>query len=139
MMRLEPWNPFGDEDTRYNVVDNPKAAEQLWVYSRALLIDGRPIAVMLIQPRWTGVGYAVVLPSLESLTEHGLSLHKATLKVLEYAETTLSMRRIEASVRVGYEAGVRWIEALGFEREGLMRNYGPGAKGDFWLYARITA
>ena len=44
-------------------------------------------------------------------------------------------RRIEAEVAVGHDEGLRWIEMLGFEREGLMRAYWGGK--DFYLYARV--
>lgn len=44
-------------------------------------------------------------------------------------------RRIEAEVAVGHEEGRRWMEMLGFEREGRMRAYWGGK--DFDLYARV--
>lgn len=44
--------------------------------------------------------------------------------------------RIEASTPVGLEAGGRWLERLGFQREGRARRYGPAGE-DYWLYARV--
>ena len=44
--------------------------------------------------------------------------------------------RIEAVVRADFPAGRRWVEALGFACEGLMRAYGPD-RSDCYLYARV--
>jgi len=43
--------------------------------------------------------------------------------------------RVEAEIAVEHEKAVRWIEALGFQREGLMRTYWHGK--DFYLYSRV--
>ncbi len=48
---------------------------------------------------------------------------------------TCPTRRIEAEVAVDHEEGRRWVEMLGFEREGTMRAYWGNA--DFHLYARV--
>jgi len=45
------------------------------------------------------------------------------------------LRRIEAEVACEHEQGRRWVEMLGFEREGRMRSYWAGK--DFDLYARV--
>ncbi len=31
-----------------------------------------------------------------------------------------------------------WAESFGFELEGELKNFGPGAKGDFWLFGRVN-
>jgi RimJ/RimL family protein N-acetyltransferase len=76
--------------------------------------------------------------SREAVTRYGLSMTRATKGALRYAETGLGMRRIEAAVNVGDGAAIRWIEALGFDFEGVMRRFGPGAQGDYALYARLS-
>lgn len=45
------------------------------------------------------------------------------------------LQRVEAEIAVEHEQAVRWIELLGFEREGVMRAYWQGK--DFYLYARV--
>jgi len=44
--------------------------------------------------------------------------------------------RLELQVRRGFEAGVRFAEMLGFERECIMRKYSCGQ--DAYLYARVA-
>lgn len=47
------------------------------------------------------------------------------------------LRRLEATSAVQFAAGCRWLELLGFAREGVMRRYGlDGA--DHILYARCA-
>lgn len=44
--------------------------------------------------------------------------------------------RLYTMVRVDFDAGHRWAAMLGFEREGVMRRWGPAAV-DHAIYARI--
>jgi hypothetical protein len=59
-------------------------------------------------------------------------IHAAVERFLDVAP----FRRIEASVDVGFIEGMRWMEMLGFEYEGLMVAYRPDG-ADMLLYARI--
>lgn len=45
--------------------------------------------------------------------------------------------RIEATVRTGFPAGMRWLKALGFKRRCFLRAYDP-ARGHAWLFERVT-
>ena len=58
-------------------------------------------------------------------------IHRAVLRGLSAAP----FRRIEAHVEASHAEGHRWIAALGFELEGVMRNFWNGR--DFALYSRI--
>ena len=49
---------------------------------------------------------------------------------------TTDMRRLETQVFIDWPPGPRWVELLGFEREGLMRRYTPDNR-DAWLYAKV--
>ncbi len=58
-------------------------------------------------------------------------------RVVERALAMHQFRRIETFVVEGFDAGVRWVEMLGFEREGLMRAYLEDGQ-NAWLYARVN-
>ena len=45
------------------------------------------------------------------------------------------LQRVQATVLKENKKAIKWIEFLGFEREGLMRKY---VGGDHYLYARVT-
>ena len=59
-------------------------------------------------------------------------IHRGVRRFLEIAD----YRRIEAVVDVEHEKAIRWIEVLGFEREGVMRKYTENGR-DVYLYARL--
>jgi hypothetical protein len=62
-----------------------------------------------------------------------MAIHREVKKFLY----SLNMRRIEASVRVGFESGERWVKALGFKMEApIMKAYTPGGE-DCSLYALV--
>jgi RimJ/RimL family protein N-acetyltransferase len=61
-----------------------------------------------------------------------LFLHRATRRFIDLEP----LRRLEASVEVGFPAGERWLELLGFEHEGPLRAFGANGE-DHVRYARI--
>lgn len=65
---------------------------------------------------------------------HMVGIHKAVAGFLAGAK----WRRIEATVDVGFEAGMRWMAMLGFKQETPepMRGYRPDG-GDCYLFSRV--
>lgn len=63
---------------------------------------------------------------------HPFALHRAVKRFL----STLEYRRVEASCESTFGRGCRWLEALGFVREGTMRAFAPDGS-DHELYARV--
>ena len=65
---------------------------------------------------------------------HMVGIHKAVAGFLAGAK----WRRIEATVDVGFNAGMRWMALLGFKQETTepMRAYRPDG-GDCYLFARV--
>lgn len=51
-------------------------------------------------------------------------------------DTHPKWQRIQAAVRKDFDKGTRLIEFLGFEKEGLMRKFGPD-KSDYYRYAVV--
>lgn len=84
-----------------------------------------------VVPIFDGYGYlwSALAP------ETGLKMvgvHRIAVRFLD----TLNLRRIEATVEVGFAAGIKWMEMLGFECEApRMRKYGPNGE-DHMLFAR---
>jgi hypothetical protein len=54
---------------------------------------------------------------------------------LERLISIVPLRRLEASARVDFAPACRWLELLKFEREGIMRKFGPDGS-DHVRYAR---
>jgi RimJ/RimL family protein N-acetyltransferase len=58
-------------------------------------------------------------------------------RVVKRFTSSVSVRRIEATVQAGFDPGCRLMDLLGFEREGLMRCYGPDG-ADHYRYAKVS-
>lgn len=83
-----------------------------------------------------GMARAWALFSDSLLKEHSRALARHVKRDLEHWLTLYEWHRLEATVSVQHASGVAFLSWLGFQREGLMRCYGPAAE-DSWLFARI--
>lgn len=80
-----------------------------------------------------GPGFGVLWAVLsDKAGRHMVRLHRATQRFIALEP----WRRIEASVEVGFPAGVRWLELLDFKYEGPLESYGANGE-DHLRYARI--
>ena len=95
------------------------------------MLDGdEPVAVAGTIEIWPE--RAIVWAYLSSHAgRHMVALTRAAQRYLAVAP----QRRVEAYVETGFEAGHRWIQVLGFEREGVLRAFYQGR--DMTLYSRI--
>lgn len=46
-------------------------------------------------------------------------------------------KRVEVTVKEGYNEAVRLVEMIGFEKEGLLRKYGPNGE-NYLMYSRVS-
>lgn len=99
------------------------------------ILDRRIVGCAGILPQWPGRAIAWALLTRDLSARHFLQAHHKVLRVLHAAQRN-GMRRIETTVDAGFDAGHRWVRALGFLPEGLMRGYSPEGR-DHALYARI--
>lgn len=94
-------------------------------------VDGQIIACAGIVHIHDERGVAWAMLSADAL-RHIKTLHRVIGRVVANAP----WRRIEMTVEASHDAGCRWAERLGFQREGLMRAYTPDGR-DCFLYARV--
>lgn len=99
------------------------------------LIEGRVAGCAGVRPLWAGVGEAWAVFSLEAL-DRPVALFRAAARGLAAMEDAQGLRRIQATCHADHDAGARFLQALGFEREGLLRRYGLRGEGNYFLYAR---
>lgn len=99
------------------------------------LIEGRVVGCAGVRPMWAGVGEAWAVFSLEAL-DRPAALFRAAARGLAALENARGLRRIQATCHADHAAGARFLQALGFEREGLLRRYGLRGEGNYHLYAR---
>lgn len=73
----------------------------------------------------------------ENFTCSTLSVRMAMIKAFKKALDELPFRRIQAKVKKDFTVGTRFVEALGFESEGMMRCFGPN-NTDYVMYSLLT-
>lgn len=112
-------------------------AGSFYDHAYAIHFDGRPVGCFGVWMHWESVGRAWTFLSDEAVA-HPMALHRFVRQKLEAFISEEGMKRIEATVDPHHPAAIRWIERLGFQCEGLMRNYGPGGTPDTFLYARVN-
>jgi hypothetical protein len=54
-----------------------------------------------------------------------------------YYMKELGLTRVHATIRADFHNAEKWIKIVGFEKEGVMRNYGPDGE-DHILFAKVV-
>jgi len=98
--------------------------------SLACVQGARILAFGGIAEQWPGRGILWGLLT-DSIGATFTPVHRIVRRALD----TTALKRVEAHVDVNHAEAVRWIELLGFTREGVMRSFWNGY--DFALYARV--
>lgn len=101
----------------------------------SLIHEQKVIAIGGVNELWQGVGEAFSVMS-KSIFKYPKSLYKAFKLNLNTGLATGQYNRIHASVECDFPEGIRFIEKLGFKREGRMELWGPDGK-DYYMYARL--
>ena len=114
-----------------------EAQRDLSIESWTAVRDETTVAFGFIWPRWAGRAESGMIISASVVGVMMLPIHRHVMSVLESSYSKHSLHRIETVVRVGFDAGVRWAEMLGFSLEGRMSRYGPD-RSDYLLYARLA-
>jgi RimJ/RimL family protein N-acetyltransferase len=112
------------------------AASLANAYAWTGLIGGRVAGVGGVLPQWRGRAVAWALIAEILTAREFLRAHHKVAAVLATARRD-GWRRIETTVDAGFDAGHRWVRALGFVPEGLMRGYSPEGR-DHVLYAQLS-
>jgi len=137
MIKVIPFQPEHLEQVdfkeNYNKSECPKTVMNT---AFTLVKDDKILAILGGFPFVPGVIHFWALISKE-VRKCPIEFHKECLKVLEWYEKHEKPRRIQWEVDVNYEMGWRWAEALGLQREGIMRKWGQDGT-DHYLYARVN-
>lgn len=109
-------------------------------YARALknsgqafsgILNGQTIFCAGVARQWDNRGAAWSMIGRDA-GAHFVQIHRAVRRFLDLCD----IRRIEAYVDADFAEGHRWMQMLGFEREGRMRAFLP-LGNDCDLYARV--
>ena len=84
---------------------------------------------------WPGVGEAWLIPSAK-IDRKTIAMHRAALRFFEHAANKMQIKRLQFTVCTLNVRADRWAQRCYFEREGLLRRYGPDGS-DYWMYSRM--
>jgi len=99
------------------------------------LLDDSPVAII----GWFRLSHSVLQVwsvLSDDVSKKPISFYKSVLNLIEYAFDSMKINRMQMSVRVGYNKGVRFAESLGFVLEGVMFKYGDDGS-DYYLFSRV--
>ena len=100
-----------------------------WVYRDAA---GVPVAMGGVLECWPGVGNAWMVAT-DDIARHGVGLSKLARRVVSDGK----YHRVQAMSAVFHDVSHAWLEALGFERGALVRQFGKNGE-DFILFERFN-
>lgn len=89
-----------------------------------------------ILPLWKGVGEAWVVSS-DLVPKHYMAFVRTVVGQLNKITKDMSLDRVQTTVNVEHAVSIKWVEWMGFEREGLMRKFIGGQ--DYYRYARVRS
>lgn len=102
-------------------------------YAYSVLVDGKVLMCGGVVEYWKnrGESWAVIDPICKN---NFFALHNVAKRFLRICP----VRRIEATIEVDFEAGHRWVKALGFELEAsCLKAFFPDGKAAS-LYSRVS-
>lgn len=98
------------------------------------------VAVIGLAMERPGVGYVWMLTTdnIDKTTlSDKLMLTRAADYYMNAVAVAFGLRRIEAHVHPDHAKSLRWVKALGFQKEGLIRRYAPDGQ-DYFLLSRMV-
>jgi len=102
----------------------------------ALIEGGVVYAVAGMAELWDGVVEAWIIPT-EAIKEKKMKTSRALWREFHSMSERLKPRRMQTSVRHDFTEAHRLVKFLGFQSEGLMKQYGPDGL-DYVRYAKWT-
>ena len=102
----------------------------------AFLGEGKVYAVTGLAPLWDGVSEAWFIPT-EDMQHKKVQTIRLVRRELDAAIERLKLRRVQAVVRSDFDGAHKLAKFLGFQSEGLMKQYGPDGL-DYVRYAKWT-
>lgn len=96
--------------------------------------NGTPVAAGGVTPIAPGVGEGWMMITDEA-AQKPMALHRVVKRSLDEAANSGDWHRLQCVVHSRFGTGVRWANILGFECEGLLRQYID--RVDYFRFARL--
>tara|TARA_R110000868_G_scaffold330168_1_gene591101 strand:- start:59 stop:565 length:507 start_codon:yes stop_codon:yes gene_type:complete len=102
--------------------------------SYTFIQDGEILLCFGISLMWRGVGEFWIMPS-DSDEFVSISVINHVTQMIDIIIEQFTLNRIHIQVRVANERTLCFINSLGFDKEGLMKKYGPEG-GDYFMLSK---
>jgi len=99
------------------------------------VVNGYVVACGGIIPLWPGVGEGWVLASYR-IHHNRFSVVRSVCVILDNLMEDHGYWRIQGATLANWKQGIRFANLLGFEKEGVMRRYGPDGS-DYIRHAKV--
>lgn len=126
--------------------DLAKLTADEYVQQLYIFLESGPAFAVVIDGRCVGIfGFAILRPGVAqawaSLTDelfkyNTLWFHKKAMEKLNEVMITWNLHRVESDAIASKKTWVKWLSALGFEKEGVMRKY-SSEQEDYILFAKV--
>jgi len=100
-----------------------------------VLGNGKIHAMFGMWQLWPGVAEAWLIPS-KHIDKKTIALHRGALRFFEYISNETGIKRLQFTVHSQNVRADRWAQRCHFEKEGVLKNYGPDGS-DYFMYARL--
>lgn len=119
---LKRWRLLGEN------IKNMGIATTVWV-------NGEVLACVAVVRLYHGVGEVWTLAS-KRVNKHPLGYIKALRRGITIHMQVMNLWRLHGTIRADFEGAEKWVKTLGFEKEGLLKKYGPSGE-DHIMFARV--
>lgn len=104
-------------------------------YNLAGTVDGHTFLCVGILPMWDGVGEIWTMFS-EDASKHFKHNTREFLQTIRHYLELVPYRRLQTIVKKDFKIGQKFVEHLGFKKEGLLKQYDMH-KRDYYRYALL--
>ena len=133
---LDMIDPIGGKDDKIWVKETLyRSLNHMESMAFTLFVGDKVISICGIWLLWDGVGEAFTV-MCSDIKKYGLSLFKGYKRSLPTMIKAYKLKRLQATIIVGFTEGVNFIERLGFKREGMMKSWTPDGK-DVYMYSIV--
>lgn len=134
MIEVVEFNPEHLEQISPKACHFGEVPKIVLTHAVTMLQDQKPIGIFGCFMFIPGVIHVWAYLS-EEVRKTPISFHKECRKLFRFYSEKYRPLRLQIDVRADYPEGIKWAESLGFQKEGIMKNF--GAQGvDSWLMGR---
>lgn len=101
----------------------------------SIFCDNELIACMGLLILWDGVAEVWTVPS-SKVEKYKFSYFKAVKLAIEQGVEFYGLHRLQTSCRCKSPVSANWLRKLGFQEEGVMRQYGPTGE-DHYMFGKV--